>query len=83
MFNFTKYSIIYYIFSSILVIAAVVSLFMFGLRFGIEFVGGSSMEVDFSAQGGSAAGGQRPANEAIQNALKSFDLGQIVIQPTG
>ena len=29
------------------------------------------------------AGGQRPSNEAVQNALKSFNLGDVVVQPTG
>ncbi|MGA2417772.1 MAG: protein translocase subunit SecF [Candidatus Staskawiczbacteria bacterium] len=72
--NFTKYSIIYYIISGILIVATIVSLFMFGLKFGIEFVGGSNMEVQFS--------GTRPSNEAIQNALKGFNLGDITVQPT-
>lgn len=79
MFNFTKYSILYYIISGILIVASVVSLFMFGLKFGIEFVGGSNMQVDFTG----APSGSRPSNEAIQNALKNFNLGEIVIQPTG
>ena len=74
-FNFTKYSSVYYIISGILIIAAVASLVMFGLKFGIEFTGGSNMEIDFS--------GKRPTNEAIQNALSSFNLGDIIIQPTG
>jgi preprotein translocase subunit SecF len=73
--NFTKYSIFYYIFSGILVIAAIASLFMFGLKFGIEFVGGSNMEIDFQHQ--------RPSNEAVVSALKSFNLGEITVQPTG
>lgn len=75
IFNFTKYSAIYYIISGILIIATIVSLSMFGLKFGIEFVGGSNMEVQFQ--------NQRPSNEAIQNALKSFNLGEVTVQPTG
>jgi len=72
-FNFTKYSTVYYIFSGILVVATIASLFMFGLKFGIEFVGGSNMEVQFTSQ--------RPLNEEINNALSEFDLGEITIQP--
>lgn len=72
-FNFTKYSTFYYIISGLLIVAAVVSLSMFGLKFGIEFVGGSNMQVDFQ---------KRPTNEAIQTALKSFSLGEITVQPT-
>ena len=74
-FNFTKYSIFYYIISGILIVATIVFLFIFGLKFGIEFVGGSSMEINFQQAS--------PSNEDIQNALKSFDLGEITVQPTG
>lgn len=74
-FNFTKYSVIYYIISGALIIASVVCLFVFGLKFGIEFAGGSNMQVEFQ--------NQRPSNEAIKDALKSFDLGEIIVQPTG
>lgn len=74
-FNFTKYSVVYYIISGILIIASIVSLFVFGLKFGIEFVGGTSMQVDFQTA--------RPSNEAIQSSLKMFNLGDITIQPTG
>ncbi len=74
-FNFTKYSKIYYIISGILIVGAIVSLSMFGLKFGIEFVGGSNMEVSFQ--------NARPSNEAIQNAIKGFDLGGVTVQPTG
>jgi preprotein translocase subunit SecF len=74
-FNFTKYSKFYYIISGLLIIATIVSLFMFGLKFGIEFAGGSNMQIDFQ--------NKRPANEIIQNTLKSFNLGEITVQPTG
>lgn len=74
-FNFTKYSKLYYAISGILIIATIVSLSMYGLKFGIEFVGGSSMEVQFQ--------NQRPSNEAINNALKGFNLGEVTVQPTG
>jgi len=74
-FNFTKYSAVYYIISGILIVASVASLWMYGLKFGIEFAGGSNMELAF--QNG------RPTNEAIRDALKTFDLGDITVQPTG
>jgi preprotein translocase subunit SecF len=74
-FNFTKYSSIYYIISGILIVASLASLLVYGLKFGIEFAGGSNMEIQFQDQ--------RPSNEAIQNALKSFNLGEITVQPTG
>jgi len=75
MFNFTKYSTIYYIFSGILIIASIVSLIVFGLNFGIEFTGGSTMEIEFI--------GERPNNEQIREQFQSFGLNEVVIQPIG
>jgi preprotein translocase subunit SecF len=74
-FKFTKYSTIYYIISGILIMASIVCLAMFGLKFGIELVGGSNMEIQFQTE--------RPSNEAIQQTLLEFNLGQITVQPTG
>ena len=75
MFNFTKYSKIYYAISIILVVASVASLFIFGLKFGIEFTGGSTIELEFKDA--------RPSNDQISSALNDIDLGSIIIQPTG
>jgi len=75
MFPFTKYSKIYYAVSGLLIIAAIASLIMFGLKFGIEFTGGTNMEVEFTQS--------RPSNDQITKALESFNLGDIVVQPTG
>ena len=74
-FNFTKYSKIYYIFSAILIVGSIAALVIFGLKFGIEFTGGSTMELEFTEN--------RPTNDEISNALEGIDLGGIVIQPTG
>ena len=73
-FNFTKYSTIYYIIFGILITASIVSLFLYGIKFGIEFNGGSSMELGFT--------NQRPSNEQISQSLSQFNLGEIIIQPT-
>jgi preprotein translocase subunit SecF len=75
MFPFTKYSKFYYLFSGILIVASVASLITFGLRFGIEFTGGANMQLEFTSH--------RPANEIISKQLSSFNLGDIIIQPTG
>ncbi|MBI1866162.1 MAG: protein translocase subunit SecF [Candidatus Staskawiczbacteria bacterium] len=74
-FNFTKYSIIYYILFAVLIIGSVLALLIFGLKFGIEFTGGSNMEINFLEK--------RPANEEIIKSLLSFNLGEIIVQPTG
>jgi len=74
-FNFTKYSFVYYIISAILIAGSVACIFVYGLKFGIDFEGGSNMEVQFLEQ--------RPSNEQIQQTLSEFNLGEIVVQPTG
>lgn len=70
--NFIKYSVAYYIFSGILVAATIVSLSLFGFNFGIDFSGGSVLEVEFD---------NRPQNAVIQEKLNELNLGEIVIQP--
>ncbi len=74
-FHFTTFSKIYYIFSGALILASVAGLIIFGLHFGIEFTGGSNMELAFSQA--------RPSNQEISKALEPFNLGEVVIQPTG
>ncbi len=72
--NFLKYKIFYLIFSGILILGSIFSLFYFGLKLGIDFTGGSILEVGFE---------ERPENSAIQEELKDLNLGEIVVQPTG
>lgn len=72
--NFLKYTKIYYAFSGILALTAIFSFFLFGFNFGIDFLGGTLLEVDFE---------QRPENPLIEEKLKEFNLGEIVIQPAG
>ena len=70
---FTKFSKIYYIFSGLLILAAIISLIVFGLKFGIEFTGGSLLEVEFK--------NERPSADAIQQKLADLNLGEIIVQP--
>lgn len=72
--DFLKYRKIYYIISGSLPLAAVIFLFIFGLNFGIDFTGGSIMELSFE---------ERPENQIIQDKLKDFNLGEITVQPAG
>ena len=72
---FLKYVRVYYIFSGVLLLASLISLLVFGLRFSIDFSGGSILEVNF--------GESRPENPAIQEKLKDLNLGEMVIQPIG
>jgi len=71
--KFIKYSKLYFILSGILIIASMVSIMIFGLKFGTEFTGGSIMELSFQ--------NERPSLDSIQQTLSEFDLGEIVLQP--
>jgi len=73
--NFLKYRKFYFIFSGILVVGSLVFLFLFGLKPGIDFTGGSILEVEFQAE--------RPSTKDLREKLNQFDLGGISIQPIG
>jgi len=72
--NFVKYFKFFNILSLLLFLSAIFSLFFFGLKFSIDFTGGSILEVDFE---------ERPENPIIQEKLKDLNLGEIVVQPIG
>lgn len=71
--NFVKYRKIYFIFSGILIIGSLVFLVIFGLKAGIDFTGGSILELEFKTE--------RPSNPEIRELLKEFDLGDFSLQP--
>jgi preprotein translocase subunit SecF len=73
--NYFRYLNAYLIFSSIVVGLSVVSIAVFGLNLGIEFTGGSIMEVEYQTD--------RPSNQEISKQLEGFDLGAPSIQPIG
>jgi len=75
MIQFTKYRKIYFGFSGALIIASIIVLFIFGLKPGIDFTGGSILEIEYIEE--------RASNEEILEKLKEFDLGNIYIQQTG
>jgi len=55
-------------------LASIVSLFVFGLKPGIDFTGGSILEVEYK--------GERPSNEMIRDSLAGLNLGEFSVQPT-
>jgi preprotein translocase subunit SecF len=73
--NFLKYRKIYFIFSGILILGSLISLVIFGLKLGIDFTGGSILELEFKEA--------RPSNQEIRDKLANTDLGEVVLQPTG
>lgn len=60
--------------STILVIASVFFLFKWGLNFGIDFTGGSLLEVKFD--------NHQPTITEVQDSLQEVNLDNLIIQPT-
>ncbi len=75
MISFTKYRKIYFVFSAILIISSITFLLLFGLKLGIDFTGGSILELEFE--------NSRPSNQEILDRLSEFNLGEVYVQPTG
>lgn len=73
-FNFLKYKKIYFIFSATLILASLVCLIIFGLKPGIDFTGGSILEIEYIEE--------RPSNQEIKETLSDLDLGEVLVQPT-
>ncbi|MDD5068989.1 MAG: protein translocase subunit SecF [Candidatus Pacebacteria bacterium] len=59
----------------ILVVLSLLSFFGWGLHFGIEYTGGSLLEVNYPTG--------RPLNTAVDTELAPLNLGAYVLQPTG
>jgi len=75
MFKIIQRRNIWLVFSAILCSVSILSLIFFGLKFGIDFTGGSLIEVEFSTN--------RPANEEISKALNNSGLTNLYVQPVG
>ena len=71
---FLKYKIVYFVFSGVLILATIGCLVVFGLKPGIDFTGGSILEIEYIEE--------RPSNQEIKTAISDLDLGEILVQPT-
>lgn len=58
-----------------LVLFSVVAIAVSGLKLGIDFKGGSLLEVDYKTA--------RPEQSIVESTIKPLSLGEILIQPTG
>ncbi|MDO8537095.1 MAG: protein translocase subunit SecF [bacterium] len=69
-----KYRKIFFIVTMILTVFSFFALFYFGLNFGIDFRGGSILEVSYES---------RPSIEAVKENLNKLELGDYSIRPSG
>lgn len=66
---------IWYMFSGALVVFSLVFISFWGLKFGIDFTGGTLLEVSFLHG--------RPENKSLQEKLTPLGLGELTLQPSG
>lgn len=71
---------VFYIFSALLVAASVVALFAWGLRPGIDFKGGSIIEVEYAS---TAASSTRPTADSVRASLDRLSLAEYSVRETG
>lgn len=70
-----KHRNIFYALSAILIIASLAALFVWGLKFGIDFKGGSLLEVEYTAG--------TPTVEEVNGILADLELAGSSVRPTG
>ncbi len=75
MIQFSKYRKAYYTLSLSLIGVAIFSLISFGMDLGIEFTGGSIIEIEYESE--------RPTTEELRESLSGLDLGELMIQQAG
>lgn len=75
MIRVIQHSKIWFVFSATLVTLSLCAFGFWGLRYGIDFTGGSLMEVSFT--------GQRPTNQQIVDVVAPFNVGSVTVQPIG
>ena len=66
---------IFYTFSLALIGAGIFSLIFWGLHFGLDFNGGSLMEIEWKAEA--------PANAVIKDNFSKLEMGEVFLQSTG
>jgi preprotein translocase subunit SecF len=65
----------FFVLSGLLVIGSLLAMFVYGLHLGIDFKGGSLLEVSYT--------GSRPAQTEIKSSLDGMGLGSYVLTPEG
>lgn len=65
----------FFVLATVLMIASVVSIYVYGLNFGIDFKGGSLLEVSYPTT--------RPIAESVRTKLDTLELGNYILTPSG
>lgn len=65
----------YYIVSGALFVASILAIIAWGLKPGLDFTGGSLLELSFN--------NGRPQTAEIQQATQTINLGEVIVQPSG
>jgi preprotein translocase subunit SecF len=73
--NFVKIRKYSYLFSIVFITASIVGIALFGLKPGMDFLGGSLLELNLS--------GNKITSEQIGDILKGFDINDAIITPIG
>lgn len=74
MLKVIQRKVVWFVISGILVVLSIASPFLFGLNLGIDFTGGSLMELSFA--------NERPDKSVLEDELTTFDLEASSIQPS-
>jgi preprotein translocase subunit SecF len=75
MYNIIEKRKTWFTFSGILVLVAITALSIWGLRLGIDFTGGSLLEISYQ--------NERPSTQQIEESLVDLELQTVKIQPSG
>jgi len=70
-----KHRQLFYLISALAVGGSLLAIAFFGLRFGIDFKGGSIVEVKYQTD--------RPSLPLVRQAVNDLNLGSVAVQPTG
>ena len=76
MLNIVENRKFFYAISGIFIVASVIALLLWGLEFGIDFKGGSALEIVYPDN-------NRPETNQIINSLKPLNLNNLKISPVG
>lgn len=68
--------------STLLVLGSFMAMYIYGLNFGIDFKGGSILEISYPVSSGETIN-TRPDLESIKTGLNSLNLGTYVLTPSG